>query len=211
MNTHIKSFNIYDFRGIKNLKLNDLKGINIITGDNNSGKTSVLEVINYLSGVDSLSNLAYSTTRGVNDYNQANTRFLPYERIQYLFPIDQKSPVIHYCFEMNKKIDVKIEKKKAYDILPQSEIRKLQGYTFDKIKEQITKYDDSFIENTEEIEISYLKFLLDDKLLKEEKITQYSRIKRAESKFYINTVYVTPFKHTTNEVYLTEVLNNPKY
>lgn len=72
---------------------------------------------------------------------------------------------------MNKKIDVKIEKKKAYDILPQSEIRKLQGYTFDKIKEQITKYDDSFIENTEEIEISYLKFLLDDKLLKEEKIT----------------------------------------
>ena len=126
MNTHIKSFNIYDFRGIKNLKLNDLKGINIITGDNNSGKTSVLEVINYLSGVDSLSNLAYSTTRGVNDYNQANTRFLPYERIQYLFPIDQKSPVIHYCFEMNKKIDVKIEKKKAYDILPQSEIRKLQ-------------------------------------------------------------------------------------
>ena len=58
---------------------------------------------------------------------------------------------------------------------------------------------------------SYLKFLLDDKLLKEEKITQYSRIKRAESKFYINTVYVTPFKHTTNEVYLTEVLNNPKY
>ena len=211
MNTHIKSFNIYDFRGIKNLKLNDLKGINIITGDNNSGKTSVLEVINYLSGVDSLSNLAYSTTRGVNDYNQANTRFLPYERIQYLFPIDQNSPVIHYCFEMNKKIDVKIEKKKAYDILPQSEIRKLQGYTFDKIKEQITKYDDSFIENTEEIEISYLKFLLDDKLLKEEKITQYSRIKRAESKFYINTVYVTPFKHTTNEVYLTEVLNNPKY
>ena len=211
MNTHIKSFNIYDFRGIKNLKLNDLKGINIITGDNNSGKTSVLEVINYLSGVDSLSNLAYSTTRGVNDYNQANTRFLPYERIQYLFPIDQKSPVIHYCFEMNKKIDVKIEKKKAYDILPQSEIRKLQGYTFDKIKEQITKYDDSFIENTEEIEISYLKFLLDDKLLKEEKMTQYSRIKRAESKFYINTVYVTPFKHTTNEVYLTEVLNNPKY
>ena len=88
--SHIKVLIIYDFRGIKNLKLNDLKGINIITGDNNSGKTSVLEVINYLSGVDSLSNLAYSTTWGVNDYNQANTRFLPYERIQYLFPIDQK-------------------------------------------------------------------------------------------------------------------------
>lgn len=50
---------------------------------------------------------------------------------------------------------------------------KLENYRiyFDKIKEQITKYDDSFIENTEEIEISYLKFLLDDKLLKEEKIT----------------------------------------
>lgn len=90
MNTHIKSFNIYDFRGIKNLKLNDLKGINIITGDNNSGKTSVLEVINYLSGVDSLSNLAYSTTRGVNDYNQANTRFYHMKEFNIYFLLIKK-------------------------------------------------------------------------------------------------------------------------
>ena len=101
---NITSIEINQFRGIKQLTVSDFSNINLIVGDNNSGKTSVLEVINYLSGVDSLSNLAYSTTRGVNDYNQANTRFLPYERIQYLFPIDQKSPVIHYCFEMNKKL-----------------------------------------------------------------------------------------------------------
>lgn len=148
--------------------------------------------------------------RSVNDYNQANTRFYHMKEFNIYFLLIEKSQLFIIVLKWIK-IDVKIEKKKAYDILPQSEIRKLQGYTFDKIKEQITKYDDSFIENTEEIEISYLKFLLDDKLLKEEKITQYSRIKRAESKFYINTVYVTPFKHTTNEVYLTEVLNNPKY
>lgn len=42
---HIKSLDIKSFRGISSLKLEDLSPINILTGDNNSGKTSVLEVL----------------------------------------------------------------------------------------------------------------------------------------------------------------------
>ena len=45
MAIYIDSFNIYEFRGIKNLKLNSLNHVNIIAGDNNSGKTSILEAI----------------------------------------------------------------------------------------------------------------------------------------------------------------------
>ncbi len=44
-NIHIKSINIETYRGIKNLNLEGFTGINIFTGDNNSGKTSVLEVL----------------------------------------------------------------------------------------------------------------------------------------------------------------------
>ena len=215
MSTHIKSFNIYDFRGIKNLKLNDLKGINIITGDNNTGKTSVLEVINYLSGAGSLSNLAFSTIRGINAYNQSSTQFSPYERIQYLFPIDQKNSTIHYSFEMKNVIDIKIKRGIKHEVLSQRELNKINGRneSFNKISELVDEYRSSlgFLEKMEEIEICDLEFLINNKVLKKEEITQYSRIRSDESKSFINTVYVTPFKHTTNEIYLTEVLNNPKY
>lgn len=45
MNNHISDIYIKSFKGISNLKLKDIKLINILTGGNNSGKTSVLEVI----------------------------------------------------------------------------------------------------------------------------------------------------------------------
>ena len=41
----ISSIEIKSFRGIRSLKLDNLAQINILTGDNNCGKTSVLEVL----------------------------------------------------------------------------------------------------------------------------------------------------------------------
>ncbi len=41
----IKKVDIKSYRGISSLKLKDIQKINILTGDNNSGKTSVLEVL----------------------------------------------------------------------------------------------------------------------------------------------------------------------
>ncbi len=48
MSGHIQEFTIHSYRGIQNLTLNDLNNINILTGDNNSGKTSVLELLSTL-------------------------------------------------------------------------------------------------------------------------------------------------------------------
>ena len=45
MGMHIQEFVIHDYKGLHELKLNDLNSINILTGDNNSGKTSVLELL----------------------------------------------------------------------------------------------------------------------------------------------------------------------
>lgn len=39
MNNHISDIYIKSFKGISNLKLKDIKLINILTGGNNSGKT----------------------------------------------------------------------------------------------------------------------------------------------------------------------------
>ena len=48
MPKHIRAVHIDSFRGIRNLHLEELAPVNIITGDNNSGKTSVLEVMESL-------------------------------------------------------------------------------------------------------------------------------------------------------------------
>ena len=48
MTTHIESLKINLFRGIENLEIDDLGAVNIIVGDNNAGKTSVLEAIQFL-------------------------------------------------------------------------------------------------------------------------------------------------------------------
>lgn len=45
MEVYISELDIEAYRGIKNLKMENLAPINIITGDNNSGKTSVLELL----------------------------------------------------------------------------------------------------------------------------------------------------------------------
>ena len=45
MGMHIQEFVIHDYKGLHELKLHDLNSINILTGDNNSGKTSVLELL----------------------------------------------------------------------------------------------------------------------------------------------------------------------
>lgn len=39
MAQHVKEFNIECFRGIRNLRLQNLNDINVLTGDNNAGKT----------------------------------------------------------------------------------------------------------------------------------------------------------------------------
>ena len=45
MAKHIQEFIVHDYKGIHELKFDSLNSINILTGDNNCGKTSVLELL----------------------------------------------------------------------------------------------------------------------------------------------------------------------
>lgn len=48
MTNHIQELQIETYRGIKNLQIENLGDVNILVGDNNTGKTSVLEAIQLL-------------------------------------------------------------------------------------------------------------------------------------------------------------------
>lgn len=57
MAIYIDSLDILEFRGIKKLNLKSLNHINIIAGDNNSGKTSILEAISLLKNPKEIYNV----------------------------------------------------------------------------------------------------------------------------------------------------------
>lgn len=54
---YLEQFNVKEFRGIKELEISGLGNINLIVGDNNSGKTSVLEAIMLLRNTSEFSNV----------------------------------------------------------------------------------------------------------------------------------------------------------
>lgn len=200
MAIHLQEFDIYQFRGIHNLELKDLNHINIITGDNNTGKTSVLENINFLKGIDSVRNLAYSTTRSVRGI--VRTGFSTFERVNYLFPVDEEVfSKIEYSFKLeNKTHSVNLFKENYFELLPDSEVRKMMGYS-NKVRECDEMIDTEFMN---------LKIDLDGKELLNEKYSEYDRFTtngKQETKL-INTTLVSSFKHVYDDFYLSKVLNN---
>ena len=88
----INSINIETFRGISNLKLDNLAEINILTGDNNSGKTSILEILQSLEEPDSFKISRTLLRRGTF----INRGLSYYEGFYDLFNINDEKKIITY-------------------------------------------------------------------------------------------------------------------
>ncbi len=88
MAIHIESFTIGHFRGIHHLTVENLNHVNIVAGDNNSGKTSVLEALLLLRDPSDFNNiLRLARMRDTNIFfNGASL----YECFINLFPRDSK-------------------------------------------------------------------------------------------------------------------------
>ena len=68
-NMHIQSITIKNYRNYNNFSMKFRKGLNVIIGSNNSGKTGLLNAIRLLSNPSSIS---------VHDFNENN--LLEYEQ-----------------------------------------------------------------------------------------------------------------------------------
>ena len=53
----LRNIKIDTFRGISNLSVDELSHINLIVGDNNCGKTSILEAIQLLRAPNDINNV----------------------------------------------------------------------------------------------------------------------------------------------------------
>ena len=84
--TMINKLIIEQFRGINDLKIDKLNRINLIVGDNNCGKTSVLEVIQLFRTSEMLGNI-YTIARQRESLLWLNSNSL-YENFICMFPHD---------------------------------------------------------------------------------------------------------------------------
>jgi AAA15 family ATPase/GTPase len=93
----ISSLNVEGFRGIRNLSVSDLNHVNIIAGDNNSGKTSLLESILLLKNPNDFNNVVRVSR--MRDFFRLDSAFA-YENFKSLFPnnsFQQKMLVSGIC------------------------------------------------------------------------------------------------------------------
>ncbi|WP_372022552.1 AAA family ATPase (plasmid) [Tistrella mobilis] len=95
MSIWIKNLTIQGFRGISSLKINGLGKINLLTGKNNSGKSSVLETIRILASGGS-----YRTIAEILEYREENNqeRDPEFKRDPEFIGLNLKKPPIMNLF-----------------------------------------------------------------------------------------------------------------
>lgn len=90
-----KELKINSYRGLSQCAFSDLKRINIIIGENNSGKTSVLEAIQLFDNRDVLSNIiSIARQREPQLYPISRNRLLPFDMLLYSFAMQEKNKEI---------------------------------------------------------------------------------------------------------------------
>lgn len=206
----VKQLKINSFRGIKDLTLADLRQINILTGKNNCGKTSILEILeSYRNPIDFRN--WRQILRNLSGLNQ-RSRISYYEGFYDLFDVNSKDKVVEYeimhgglemdCVRMTGEInDVEISENEWRDI--QGIMRASSGMN-DKESEE----NDSLIETS----LLQLRLFLNEQ---EENMVQIYDgqyrfmplgFEKGESR---NIVYISPTAHAEGMIYLKDVLDNP--
>ena len=83
MASYIHNLSIGNYRGINSMVISELNNINIIVGDNNSGKTSLLETIFLLRAPESFANVLSTAKLRTTGFLASTT---PYENFISIFP-----------------------------------------------------------------------------------------------------------------------------
>lgn len=83
-----REISIEKYRGLHNITFSGLGQINILVGDNNSGKTSILEAIQLFSDKDVLTNMiAIARKREISLAPLGRNRLQPFDAFLYSFPM----------------------------------------------------------------------------------------------------------------------------
>lgn len=85
-----REIRIESYRGLRNIELTDLGQINVLVGENNSGKTSVLEAIQLFENANVPVNMISIAKKREAPLNTiAKNRMLPFDTFLYSFPMQE--------------------------------------------------------------------------------------------------------------------------
>lgn len=193
---HLVDFDIECYRGLRDLYLRDLNEINILTGNNNSGKTSVLELISSLDEPMIISTwIKMCRLDGHGNY---------YSGILNLFPADSESLELRYSYSKeageNASIGVMAEIHKVRIL--ESEMDRINGFETGEVYGKGKNYVDAkslnlaMVKNGEMVR----KYALYD--------FQMRIPMKINRKMPFPVIYVSPGEHTNGTFYMDDVMEN---
>ena len=199
---------IEKYRGIDNLKLENLGKVNIIAGENNTGKTSILEVIESLRCPNSLRNWRRLGRRERTDGNYMPTMI--YDTMKSLFPINNendKTKISYFGKYNDQKFSVELLGQFSDAILTGEQL-KMNGVYLPY--ENRNEYE----HNEYETSVLNVKYIINGEDCGKD--TVYSMQRGAVQSdtemvsIIKNVVYVSPTQHANNTLYLDSLMTDPE-
>ena len=204
----ISELTIEKFRGIDNLKLDNLGKINIIAGENNTGKTSILEVIESLQGPNNLRAWRVLGKREGNNGPRMYTTV--YDTMKSMFPINNEmnKTYISYSGKNDEKFfSVQLSGQFSDTILSDEQLNANGGYI---VHENKNEYE----HNEYETSVLDIQYIINGENCGEDKIYSIQRgaqyIDNGIVNIINNVVYVSPTQHANNTLYLNALMTNPE-
>lgn len=197
----VKKMIIERFRGIRNLKIDNLNHVNLIVGDNNCGKTSVLEAVQLFRSSGLLGNV-YKIARQRESIFGLNSNSI-YENFICMFPHDGSGLDIRVSGICN-------ERGISYEISGTQKKILLDAKELDRF--MVREYDLSGDLETDAFEGS-ISFKYGQKVKEEQmKINRFSGVTgtpTSESEEF-KIIYVAPFEHLKGSV-ISQIIKNDGY
>lgn len=199
MDRHINALNIECYRGLKDLRLQDLNDINILTGNNNSGKTSVLELISSLDSPQDLSTwIKMCRLDGGKNY---------YRGILNLFPTDAEDMRLHYSYmERDLENIVAVNAQIQEERMLESDIDRINGVIREEYYQKNVRIYGSYVDTRRVIIHIFVNGAgIGHTIYDFQTKIAYEKLQQK----HFPVIYVSPSAHTNGEIFLDDVMESP--
>ena len=200
-----QTIDIKAYRGLKNITLQNLSRVNILVGENNTGKTSILEAIQILRDPEVVDNvLSIAKKRQPRNIMVQSANLIPFDEFLYSFPVqgEQKDIVIYATDYELKKWHIELcgtIKKEIYDKedLSESEQRRYDLYCGED--GEISVISGNFLYISENLTSENSYSFRETQLRPDMSMKETLDIKK-ENMSRVSIVYISPMDVYTNRV-----------
>lgn len=200
-----QTIDIKAYRGLKNITLQNLSRVNILVGENNTGKTSILEAIQILRDPEVVDNvLSIAKKRQPRNIIVQSANLIPFDEFLYSFPVqgEQKDIVIYATDYGLKKWHIELcgtIKKEIFDKedLSESEQRRYDLYCGED--GEISVISGNFLYISENLTSENSYSFRETQLRPDVSMKETLDIKK-ENMSRVSIVYISPMDVYTNRV-----------